>query len=76
CIGDGPAEILAARAVGALALGVASDEIQRSGRIHPLKREHLVRAGAHLVIPDYRHLDVVLRVLFPSSLAPSPSPQP
>ena len=31
-IGDGPAEILAIKAVGGLAIGVASDEVARSGR--------------------------------------------
>jgi len=63
CIGDGPTEILAARAVGALALGVASDEVDRSGRINPLKREHLIRSGADVIVPDYRELDIILRVL-------------
>jgi phosphoglycolate phosphatase len=63
CIGDGPTEILAARAVGALALGVASDEMDRSGRINPLKREHLIRAGADVIVPDYRELDGMLRLL-------------
>ena len=67
CIGDGPAEMQAARAVGALALGVASDEIHKSGRINPLNREHLIRAGADVIVPDYRHLDVLLRLLTPDS---------
>ena len=60
-IGDGPTEILAARAVNALAIGVASDEIDRSGRIHPLKEQHLIRAGAHAIVPDYRDLAPLLR---------------
>ncbi|MCU0878855.1 MAG: HAD family hydrolase [Pirellulaceae bacterium] len=63
CIGDGPAEILAGRAVGALTIGVASDEVDRSGHIHPLKREHLLRSGVHAVIPDYRRLGDVLALL-------------
>jgi phosphoglycolate phosphatase len=63
CIGDGPAEILAGRAVGALTIGVASDEVDRSGQIHPLKREHLVRSGVHAVIPDYRRLGDVLALM-------------
>ena len=62
-IGDGPAEILAAKAVGGLALGVASDEVAMSGKINRLKREHLLRAGADLIVPDYRQLDALLRVL-------------
>ena len=63
CIGDGPTEILATRAVGGLAIGVASDEVERSGRINRLKREHLIRAGADLIVPDYRELDRILRLL-------------
>jgi phosphoglycolate phosphatase len=63
CIGDGPAEILAAKAVGGLAIGVASDEIDRSGRINPLKRDHLLRAGADVIVPDYRGLGGVLKLL-------------
>jgi len=62
-IGDGPAEILAARAVGALAVGVASDEVHLDGRVNRLKREHLLRAGADLLVPDYRDLTSVLNVL-------------
>jgi phosphoglycolate phosphatase-like HAD superfamily hydrolase len=63
CIGDGATEILAARAVGSLAIGVASDEVDRSGRINRLKREHLIRAGADVIVPDYRELDLILRLL-------------
>jgi phosphoglycolate phosphatase-like HAD superfamily hydrolase len=63
CIGDGAAEIQAARAVGALALGVASDEIDRSGRIHRLKRDHLLRAGADAISPDYGNLPPILQLL-------------
>ena len=59
-IGDGTTEILAARAVKALAVGVASDEIDRSGQIHPLKEKHLIRAGAHIIVPDYRDLAAIL----------------
>jgi phosphoglycolate phosphatase-like HAD superfamily hydrolase len=63
CIGDGPAEMLAARAVGALAIGVASDEIDRSGRVSALKRDHLLRAGAEVIVADYRRPEDVLRLL-------------
>ncbi len=62
-IGDGPAEMLAAKAVGGLALGVASDEVAMSGQVNRLKRDHLLRAGADLIVPDYRQLDALLRVL-------------
>lgn len=63
CIGDGPAEMQAARAVGGLALGVASDEINRSGHMNPLKREHLLRAGAEVIVGDYRDLNAILQLL-------------
>jgi phosphoglycolate phosphatase-like HAD superfamily hydrolase len=63
CIGDGPAEVLAAKAVGGLAIGVASDEIERSGRTNVLKREHLLRAGADVIVPDYRSIAAILRFL-------------
>jgi phosphoglycolate phosphatase-like HAD superfamily hydrolase len=64
-IGDGPAEILAVKAVGGLALGIASDEVNLSGRVNQLKRAHLLQAGADLIIPDYRELPAILRVLNP-----------
>jgi phosphoglycolate phosphatase len=60
-IGDGPAEILAAKSLGALAIGVASDEVHGDGRINPLKREHLLRAGADVIVADYRDLDMLRR---------------
>jgi len=62
-IGDGPAEMLAIKAVGGLAIGVASDEVHQDGRINPLKREHLIRSGADVIIPDYGNIDHVLGFL-------------
>ena len=62
-IGDGPAEILAAKAVGGLALGVASDEVTMSGRVNLLKRDHLLHSGADIIIPDYRDLSAILSLL-------------
>jgi phosphoglycolate phosphatase-like HAD superfamily hydrolase len=67
-IGDGPAEILAVKAVGGLAVGVASDEVYQDGRENRLKREHLLRAGADVIIADYRHLSEILKLL---SLVPN-----
>lgn len=62
-IGDGPAEILAIKAVGGLAVGVASEEVRRDGRVNPLKREHLLRSGADIIIGDYSDLAAVLKIL-------------
>jgi len=64
-IGDGPAEMLAIKAVGGLAIGVASDEVHQDGRINQLKREHLLRSRADVIIPDYGDLRSVLRLLTP-----------
>jgi phosphoglycolate phosphatase len=62
-IGDGPAEILAIKAIGGLAIGVASDEVHQDGRVNHLKREHLLRAGADVIVPDYRDLGTLLPFL-------------
>jgi phosphoglycolate phosphatase len=59
-IGDGPAEMLAMKVVGGLAIGVASDEVHQDGRINQLKREHLLRSGADVIIADYRQLTAIL----------------
>ena len=50
-VGDGPVEIREAVARQALALGVASDEVARSGW-NPAKVTRLARAGAHVLVPD------------------------
>lgn len=62
-LGDGPAEIQAGRALGMLTVGVASDEQHPDGRIQPRKREHLLAAGADVIVPDFRPLDTVLALL-------------
>ncbi len=51
--GDGFVEIEEVKGVGGVAVAVASDEVNRSG-VHAWKRERLVRAGADIVIPEYR----------------------
>jgi phosphoglycolate phosphatase-like HAD superfamily hydrolase len=50
-VGDGPVEIREAVSRQALALGVASDEVARSGW-NPAKVARLTRAGAHFLVPD------------------------
>ena len=62
-IGDGPVEIIEGRRVGAFCIGVASDEIRRYGINHK-KRTRLIRAGAHLVIPDFSQYNQLLNVIF------------
>jgi len=61
-IGDGKVEIAMGREVGAITLGVASDEEKRSG-VNETKRKRLVKAGAHAVVGDFDELDNILEWL-------------
>jgi phosphoglycolate phosphatase len=61
--GDGYVEIEEVKRVGGVAIAVASDEVKRQG-IHAWKRDRLVRAGADVVIGDYRQADWLMRWLF------------
>jgi len=51
--GDGFVEIEDTKAVGGIAVGVASNEATRQG-IDTWKRSRLIQAGADLIIPDFR----------------------
>src|SRR5947207_1360122 len=51
--GDGFVEIEEIKRAGGVAVAVASDEVKRRG-VDAWKRQRLLRAGADLVIPDYR----------------------
>lgn len=62
-MGDGPVEIVEGRKVGALCIGVASDEIRRHG-INYSKRTRLIKAGAHIIIPDFSQLPILLKTIF------------
>jgi phosphoglycolate phosphatase-like HAD superfamily hydrolase len=65
-IGDGPVEVRLAAAQGAIALGLASDEIARQGwNLNKLKR--LKSAGADLMIPDFTQAECLLNFLFPEA---------
>jgi phosphoglycolate phosphatase-like HAD superfamily hydrolase len=61
--GDGFVEIEEVRKAGGVAVAVASDEEKRQG-VNVWKRERLVRAGADIVIPEYRRGERLLRYLF------------
>ncbi|MBI5302532.1 MAG: HAD family hydrolase [Chloroflexi bacterium] len=50
--GDGAPEIADTKAVGGVAIGLATDEEKRAG-IHPQKRAVLVQAGADVIAPDF-----------------------
>jgi phosphoglycolate phosphatase-like HAD superfamily hydrolase len=60
--GDGFVEIEEVRRAGGVAVGVASEEEKRQG-INLWKRERLVRAGADLIVGDYRCQDELLTLL-------------
>ena len=62
--GDGYVEIQNVKAVGGVAVAVASDEAGRSGKPDLWKRDRLIGAGADVVIPDYRDHKVLLAYLW------------
>ncbi|MBC8446328.1 MAG: HAD family hydrolase [Chloroflexi bacterium] len=61
--GDGYVEIEDTKAVGGIAVGVASDEVNRRG-INEWKRRRLIEAGADLIIPDFRQHERLVAYLF------------
>ncbi|PWJ57769.1 rfaE bifunctional protein kinase chain/domain [Dyadobacter jejuensis] len=62
-VGDGPDEIREGRRAGGIAIGIASNEPQRYGH-NPEKRPRLVKAGAHMLIPDFSQHQALLSLLF------------
>jgi phosphoglycolate phosphatase-like HAD superfamily hydrolase len=60
--GDGYVEIEETRRVGGVAVGVASEEETRQG-INAWKRDRLIRAGADIIVGDYRRQDELLTLL-------------
>lgn len=62
--GDGPVELIETQNVGGLAIAVATDE-SAPHRMDPWKRETLLAAGAHAVIPNYNAIAEQLAVFFP-----------
>ena len=60
--GDGYVEIEETKSAGGMAVGVASDEVRRGG-LDGWKRERLVRAGADIIVPDFREYKPLLGYL-------------
>lgn len=54
--GDGFVEIKLTYEVGGTAIGVATDEVNRSGEIDKEKEPRLVNAGAAFIVPDFTGL--------------------
>jgi len=63
--GDGPVEMRECRKRDGIAVGIASDEIRRHG-LNIEKRTRLVKAGTHIVVPDFSQHDKLLKLLFGS----------
>ncbi|MFA5292344.1 MAG: PfkB family carbohydrate kinase [Phycisphaerae bacterium] len=63
-VGDGPVEMRESRKRDGLALGIASNEVQRFG-INLEKRTRLIKAGAHFIIPDFSQLKNLENLIFP-----------
>jgi phosphoglycolate phosphatase len=61
--GDGFVEIEDAKAVGGIAVGVASNEDTRTG-INEWKRARLIQAGADIIVPDFREHAALVAYLF------------
>ncbi len=61
--GDGFVEIEEVKRVGGVAIGVASDEVRRSG-VNAWKRQRLIEAGADLIVPEYRRAHELVAWLF------------
>jgi len=62
--GDGPVEIRECRKRDGIAVGIATDEIRRHG-LNPEKRTRLIKAGAHIIVPDFSQQDKQIKLLFP-----------
>ncbi|MGI6380767.1 MAG: HAD family hydrolase [Anaerolineae bacterium] len=60
--GDGYVEIENTVDAGGVAVAVATDEVN-GGQVDPWKRERLIRAGAHVVVPDLAEAATLLRLL-------------
>jgi len=60
--GDGPVELRETKKRGGLTVGVASDEIVRSG-LNESKRTRLIKAGADIVIPDFTEYQKIVELL-------------
>jgi phosphoglycolate phosphatase-like HAD superfamily hydrolase len=61
--GDGPVELRECIKREGIAIGVASDEVRRHG-LNAEKRTRLIKAGAHVIIPDFSQRNELMKFLF------------
>lgn len=64
-VGDGPVELRNVKAVGGIALGIASDE--KKGGLDEEKRTRLIKAGADIIVPDFGETEALADYLFPKA---------
>lgn len=63
-VGDGPVELRNVKAVGGIAVGVASDE-KRGFGLDEEKRTRLIKAGADIIVPDFGEAQALAGYLLP-----------
>lgn len=61
-IGDGKVEIMLGNSVGALTIGIASDENARHG-VNPVKQERLIKADADIITGDFRESEKLMSII-------------
>jgi len=66
-LGDGFVEIENAKELGGIAIGCATDETHRSGKVEDWKRTRLIQAGADVIVPDYANWNRLSPLLFAGS---------
>lgn len=62
--GDGYVEIENVKQLGGIAVGCATDEEHRSGRVEEWKRTRLIQAGADVIVADYNHWPTLAEHIF------------
>ncbi len=62
--GDGYVEIEDTKTAGGIAIGLATDEANRSG-IDAWKRDRLIASGADIIMPDFTHFSDLWQYLMP-----------
>jgi phosphoglycolate phosphatase-like HAD superfamily hydrolase len=62
--GDGYVEIEDTKIAGGIAIGLATDEANRSG-IDTWKRDRLIASGADIIMPDFTHFSDLWQYLMP-----------
>jgi len=62
--GDGFVETENVKQLGGIAIGCATDEEHRSGRVEEWKRTRLIQAGADVIVADYRSWPRLAEQLF------------